>query len=271
MKKTIKVFNFLWLLSFLLAGSWAQASTEFRAIVLRAHDLYEGPGEDYGKAGASVEAKEELYVLGSSVGGAWVRVAKENGKAGWIPVTRVEFERVPTTETYEVHERVMRESRRTSFLQLDGGLSSGSLPYGKGVMGTATVSLAPGGLLGVNSDQFEVGGSFGWHLGSEVFGYLETSGNRLSLNEATPKSFWSGSAFIQWMFRGGERGSFMMGPRFGLMFTPYNFDELMHYPITAGLTARYYTAEWYGYFASAQVALETSIYFLYNVGMSIRF
>jgi len=248
------------------------ASSEMRGIAIVAAELYRGPGEDYGTNGEKVDVGADVYILGTSVGGAWLRVAIEDGDgSGWIPAKVLKLERVLPSEVYRIKERMYLEGRYQSVLQLDLGLASGSMPFGKGAVLSGTINFAPGGVFGVNKDQVEFGGSVGYFLGQEVFGYIEDDDTRYSLNPEGSRKFLNFALFGQWLFRSGDRGAFMLGPRVGFMITPYGYDDLYHYPITGGLAFRYYSEEHFGWFGTAMVALESSWFFFYTFGMSLRY
>lgn len=254
----------------LLTSLQAFTAAEMRGYVIRSFDLYKGPAESFGVSEFKVRAGEELWVQGTSVGGIWLRVVKREGGSGWIPASEVKLERVSASDVYEVQQRLEAEGRYQTWFNLEGSLSSGSLPFGKGALMSATFNLAPSGVLGVNRDQFEVGGLVAYYLGREVFGYIDSDGDRFKLNNSSNRKFVTYGLFGQWLFRSGERGSLMIGPRGGFLMTKFNHYKVYHAPLTAGLVLRYFSEEHWGWNASAQVSFETGVYFFYSFGVSYR-
>jgi hypothetical protein len=249
----------------------SSAITDRYVRALSDYQLRDGPGDDEDVTRISVKRGETLDLMDSADGGKWIRVAKEEWGTGWIPAKYLRVETSLPADVQRISARLSLENRTRTRFAIEGGLSSGSLPFGKGFWFSPVINFTPDGVTGVKRDQVEVGALVGYHLGADVFGYIKGDSTKYQLNSTSPRSFASYGLFGQWLIRGGATGDFMVGPRLGFLVSQYNTGDLWHVPLLFGVAFRYFMDGNWGWSGSAHMSLESSVLFFYSLGFSYRF
>jgi hypothetical protein len=262
----MRIFLFL---ATLCVAVQAYAFSEFNGVVREASPLYNEPNEASGQTGDVVEAKETVFILGSSVGGLWSKVLKRGGETGWMPLRLLDLQRISQLEYDAYFHAFQRQTRRTSRFTFEAGVSRGTVPLGLGAEAWLWFNPLRDGLLDIKEEQFELGVGYSYHLGVNPNAIADKEGNLVS-----PKSrnFRAIPLVVQWLFRFGERGTFMTGPRFGLAIVndPFSrFDNTL--PMLAGWNIRYFPGEDFGVFVTGQVLLSEANYYSGHFGMTYRY
>ncbi len=256
-------------MAFLGLAAPAGAFSEFNGVVREAAPLYNGPNETSGKNGVEVLPQQKVFVMGSSVGGHWSKVLTRNGKTGWIPLRLLDLERVSQLEYDTYYHAYQRETRRSSRVTMELGVSRGTVPMGLGAEAMLWFNPLLRGLINVNEDQFEVGVGYSYHLGVNPNAIAAEDGAIVS---PKTKNFRSIPLLAQWLFRMGPRGNFMTGPRFGLAVVNDPFSRFENsLPMLGGWSVRYFPGEDFGVYVSGQALLSEANYYSGHFGLSFRY
>jgi len=222
---------------FLLLGSTsAHAVSEFRAIAKEDYPLYAEPRGGATITGTIFKKGTEAYVVGTSVGGTWLKVLDNEGNEGWLPEARVQVFRMIPGDYDRYRELIDRQRRVTSrfIFNFTGTLGDGNLGFG--LQFTPMINLFKNGILGNKVDHLEVGGGFAYHFGTSnvIEGFFEVP------------------VLAYWLFRMGPRGAVLFGPGIGFSIIDDPdpiFGDNAAVPIVARLHMRYYANEFVGVYA----------------------
>lgn len=245
----------------------ARAASEFRGFVKAEESLYSGPGASYGPVGGErTKPGEELLVLGSSVGGAWTLVLREDGSEGWVPTSRLDLVRVTPSELDRFQLTVDRKRRLTSRWIGNVGPLGGTGPLGFGAGVTLYANLARNGFATFKSDQLELGVGFNLYTGQVAY-------NAKTDTVVSKRSFSEIPISLLWLGRFGPRGAFMIGSRLGVsvMSDPTFPAGRRALPFTVGVQMRYYPDDVYGFYSEGTAIIRSVQYVAFSTGMSFRF
>lgn len=242
------------------ASSWGQvAATQFRAVTKSAVVLNQGPGDKYSPTEQTMNEGEVLLVLGTSTGGLWLNVMRNNGTEGWIPKDKAELYRVPIFQMDEMDELFQKKRRVTSDWIVDLTVRMASAPNALGLAGTAWWIPFERGLTGKKIDQLEVG--FGVAYGLRIFNSTGLDG----------KAYGEMAVLGQWMFRMPPRGSLMAGPKAGLAMVDDKATGKVAPHIVWGVAARYFPYDSFGFTMEILTAQRLDFFVTREVGVSFRF
>lgn len=245
----------------LLVSLPAKAVSEYRGYARTDERLYSGPGSGYDVLETkSLAKREEILVLGNSVGGGWTLVLCYDGTEGWVPTGRLELVRVVPSEFDRFELLVQRKRRATSRWMIHAGVQGGTGTLGFGVGGMIYLNTARDGLFGKKSDQLEIGTGFNIYLGQ-------------ASPTAARKAFGEVPISVLWLGRFGGRGALLVGPRLGasVIADPAYPTGTRAVPFVGGLHARYYPDEDYGFYWESLVMSRSVQYVVQTVGLSLRF
>ena len=235
---------FVFLMLLICASRAHSMTTEFRGIVLQSIEPFQLPDTTSPRAGFTLKEKEEVYVIGNSVGGGWMRILNANHEDGWLPATRLDLHRLAPMEYDDLAIAYDHFASRTSRYTLNSTVIEGSAPRGLGLGLDFTINTRKVGLTGYKDDQLEWGIGYHYHFGSPRDTGAGGSfwGSALSVGH---NPWWEIPVYVQWLFRYRPFGSIQVGPRLGVAVSRDPRLSTIALPIEVGYVVRYYPeANW---------------------------